>query len=150
MKYIKNVPYIEKEIEKININNENNKNEIKKLEGQKFKIYEDYKDGLLDKLEYQMFSKKYDEKIETVKQRINNSEKEITKLLKDDGKEQNFIEYFKKYQNIEKLDRKIIISLIEKIYVYEDCRIEIKFKFQESYNQVTNFIKNVTISKEVV
>ena len=103
LKYIKNVPYIEKEIE--NINNENNKNELKKLEEQKFKIYEDYKEGLLYKLEYQMFSKKYDEKIEIVKQRINNSEKEIIKLLKDDGKEQNFIEYFKKYQNIEKLGK---------------------------------------------
>lgn len=150
LKYVKNVPYIEKEIEKININNENNKNELKKLEEQKFKIYEDYKNGLLDKLEYQLFSKKNDEKIEIVKERINNSEKEITKLLKDDGKEQNFIEYFKKYQNIEKLDRKIIISLIEKIYVYEDCKIEIKFKFQEPYNQVTNFIKNINLSKEVI
>ncbi len=150
LKYIKNVSYIEKEIEKININNENNKNELKKLEEQKFKIYEDYKNGLLDKLEYQLFSKKNDEKIEMVKERINNSEKEITKLLKDDGKEQNFIEYFKKYQNIEKLDRKIIISLIEKIYVYEDCKIEIKFKFQEPYNQVTNFIKNINLSKEVI
>ena len=150
LKYIKNVSYIEKEIEKININNENNKKELKKLEEQKFKIYEDYKNGLLDKLEYQLFSKKNDEKIELVKERINNSEKEITKLLKDDGKEQNFIEYFKKYQNIEKLDRKIIISLIEKIYVYEDCKIEIKFKFQEPYNQVTNFIKNINLSKEVI
>ena len=60
---------------------------------------------MLDKLEYQLFSKKNDEKIEIVKERINNSEKEITKLLKDDGKEQNFIEYFKKYQNIEKLGK---------------------------------------------
>ena len=39
------------------------------------------------------------------------------------------------------LSRELIDSFIDNIYVYEDKKIKIKFKYEDEYNYLINFIK---------
>ena len=44
---------------------------------------------------------------------------------------QTWIEDFKKYRNIQNLDRKTVITLIDRIIVFNKDRIEIRFKYMD-------------------
>ena len=54
-----------------------------------------------------------------------------------------WIEQFKKYQNLTGLTRHIAVTLIDRIEVCEDCRIQIRFKYQDSYERALSFIESV-------
>ncbi len=137
---IKNVSYTENKIKQINTNIDNNKNSIIKLQERKFKVYEDYKDGLINKNEYQKFTDIILQKIttlETSNKTLNNT---LKNLFDENSDEQQFIKHFTKYKDIDKLDREIVVSLIDKIYVYEDLKISIKFRFEEEYKELIKMI----------
>lgn len=51
------------------------------------------------------------------------------------------MEYFIKYKNVKSLSRELIDNLIDNIYVYEDKKIRIKFKYEDEYNYLIEFIK---------
>ena len=52
-----------------------------------------------------------------------------------------WIEYFEKYQNVNSLSRELIDGLIDDIYVYEDKKIKVKFKYEDEYNYLIQYIK---------
>lgn len=43
----------------------------------------------------------------------------------------SYFETFLKYQNVETLDRLILLDLVEKIYITKDKTIQIEFKFKD-------------------
>ena len=50
------------------------------------------------------------------------------------------------YQNIEQLTRKVVVSLISKVYVYENGKIDIHFKHQVEYDSAIRFIDSASQS----
>ena len=46
------------------------------------------------------------------------------------------VEDFKKYRNIEKLDRSVVIELVERIIVYRKDRVSIRFRFQDEMEEM--------------
>ena len=129
----KQISYKEPETSNLNINITNQKEEIEKLEERKFKIYEDYKDEILNEDEYNRYTCIIDKKIEILKKSIKDFETKFNSLVNINEQEQKFIQYLKKHKDIEKIDRKLIIFLIDEIYVYKNSKIYIKFKFNEQY-----------------
>ena len=57
-----------------------------------------------------------------------------------------WIQNFKQYQNIETLTRKIVVSLIKKIYVYENGKIDIHFRYLSEYESAIRFIESASQS----
>lgn len=53
-----------------------------------------------------------------------------------------WMEYFEKYKNVNSLSRELIDGLIDEIYVYEDKKIKVKFKYEDEYNYLIQFIKS--------
>ena len=52
-----------------------------------------------------------------------------------------WIENLKEKRNITKLTRDIIVELIDCIYVHESGDITIKFKFEDEYERILEYIK---------
>lgn len=48
---------------------------------------------------------------------------------------------FMKYQNIETLNREILIELVDHIKVYENGNIKIKFKFADELRKIAEYIE---------
>lgn len=72
----------------------------------------------------------YEQQMETAMSVIDTLKAERESLEKVDT-ENPFITAFKKYENIDKLTRKILIELVEYIKVHEGGDISIKFKFAD-------------------
>lgn len=85
----------------------------------------------------------YDEKQQSAEVAITNLKREIEKLVLNRTQETLWIEKFKLYQNIDAIDRKIAVNLIDKITVYDDKRLEISFKYQYNFDLALSFIQSM-------
>ena len=55
-----------------------------------------------------------------------------------------------KYQNIETLNREILIELVDHIKVYENGNISVKFKFVDELRRIAEYIEINTTEKPAV
>ena len=104
-------------------------NELKKISNLKKCLYEDWKNEYITRDEYIEYKQKYEQDIERIEKIIKslNECKKNQKQLFDQNNQ--WMENFKKYKNICKLDRNIITELVDYIEVYENKKIKIHFKF---------------------
>lgn len=102
--------------------------------------YEDWKLGNITEKEYNDYTKEYGEQIRKSEDTIDKYYEEL-KQFEQANTESNWIEYFTKYKNVNSLSRELIDSLVDNIYIYEDKKIKIKFKYEDEYNYLINFIK---------
>ena len=113
--------------------------EIEKIINLKRCLYEDWKNEDITREEYLEYKQRYEQDIEKIKVIIDNLDKQKDKQDEINEGNNKWIENFKKYKNISKLDRDIITELIEYIEVYEDKRIRIHFKFINQLDRITEY-----------
>lgn len=103
---------------------------IEKIDKYLKKSYEDYIDELLDKTEYLDLKSQYN----TEKQEMLSKIKEIDESLDCSTKikmvQDEWIEKFKNYMDVDELTRDMVVELIDKIEIGENYNIHIFFKFQ--------------------
>ena len=59
-----------------------------------------------------------------------------------------WIEDFKKYKNIQSLDRKAVVTLIEQIIVYSKEQIEIQFKYSDEMQEMMEAVQIIRERQE--
>lgn len=106
-------------------------------------MFENLSDGILDKNEYLRLKAVYDEKQHIAESAIQTLKQEIDRLVQNRTEETQWIDKFKLYQNIDNIDRKIAVTLIDRITVYDDKRLEIRFKYQYNYNLALSLIQSM-------
>ncbi|MBR1444855.1 MAG: recombinase zinc beta ribbon domain-containing protein, partial [Firmicutes bacterium] len=117
------------------------------------KLLEDYKShksalaescakGLINKNDYNDFSRIYDEKISLAEHRIVELKNNIKKLLKSNEEKNSWMDEFINYGNIAELNRNAVVVFIEKIIVHEGNKIEIIFNHRDEFDAVFSFLKN--------
>ena len=74
-----------------------------------------------------------EEQAEALREEMN---KEI-ELSKDS---RNWISKFRENQNITELDRSVIVTLIERVMIFRDKRVEIVFRWQNEYQRYVDLI----------
>ena len=110
--------------------------EIEKLSNLKRCLYEDWKNEYITKEEYLEYRQRYEKDIDRIKDSIYNLDNQKEKQEKIVNGNSLWIENLKKQKNITKLDRDIIIELIDYIEVHENKTITIHFKFMNELNKL--------------
>ncbi|MCM1988841.1 recombinase family protein [Oceanirhabdus seepicola] len=145
--YIDNLPYKQEEILKLDVQIVKAQGELEKFQRYKLISYEHFVDKEITKEEYQDHVKRYNAKIQKAEKLILNRKQEIEDIISNKAASNLWIEHFKQYQNIEKLTRKVVVSLFEKIYVYENGKIDIHFRHQTEYESAIRFIESAKKSE---
>lgn len=91
------------------------------------------RENLLDQIESMELEKIYKEKLKAVKEAEKKLGKEKENLLQNQRKGLSKIQQFQKIQNIMELTHDSLVYLIEKIDIYEGNRIQIQFRYKDSY-----------------
>jgi len=128
--------YEEEYINKIN----KLKNNIDNLKKNKKISYEEWKLGNISKEDFLFYSKDYDEKIIKLNDEIKVLENIYIENVKNMKKDDYWIEHYRRNKNIKILNKEVLEELIECIYVYDNANIKIKFKYQDEYEKVLEFI----------
>ena len=106
------------------------------------KLYESLADGLIDRSEYQELKETY------AKHRAE-AEKQAEVIQEQMGQEMAFgaesrvwIDRFRKYRNITELERSAVVTLIERVLIYREHRVEIVFRWQNEYRAMLELVTN--------
>lgn len=139
-----------KEIRKIKFSNGEKENiqkqidiaerEILKQKVLKRSVYEDWKLGNVTEKDYQKYIQSYNNKVIEKTELLKNLKEQIKEITEKTANN-DWIENFKKYQKIKGLTPEIIDSLIDTIYVHEDNKITIQFRYENEYKKAIDFIK---------
>ncbi|CDD41584.1 site-specific recombinases DNA invertase Pin homologs [Clostridium sp. CAG:299] len=140
LKQIENAPsrqlMIQKYQERLSIKEE----ERKKAERLKIGIYEDLKDGLLDKEEYQKLKAEFDSRIAEADSAVKELKRQIAGLEGSRSANAPWMIYFQQFGRLEQLTRWAAAIIIYKILVYEDNRIKITFNFEADLNRIQEIL----------
>lgn len=125
--------------------------ELDKFKKLKKSLYEDWKFGVIQENEYFDYVKEYDNRIRELDNALNKLYIEKSTADSEERYSSDWVEKFLENKNISELSKKVIDDLIDDIFVHQDGNITIKFKFQDEYQNVVEYIKeNEYLLEEVV
>ena len=136
--FIDTLPVKQEEIQKIDKHLNLMQDEANRYRDLKVSLYESMMSGIIDEDEYRELKESYSQKSDEAEKAALKLSGEIDKMRSSKGEKNFLIEQFKEYRNITTLTRKIVVSLIDEILVYEDNRINIKFRYQYNFIESAN------------
>lgn len=121
--------------------------EVQKYKDLRNNLYQDMVDGIITREEYRDIKQTFTRKMERAEESIRELETKKRRLLSNEMRTQKWVEEFKNCRNIESLDRKVTVMLIERIVVYSSDRIEIHFNHAD---EMAELISYAFASKDVM
>ncbi|MCM1216095.1 MAG: recombinase family protein [Lachnospiraceae bacterium] len=152
------IQYIQKEsrhsnkIEMLVLQLGKRKEEIEKNKQLKLECYEDYKNGLISQDEYLLFKQELENKIEETQRAVTELGAKKRLLLDGRYERESWLEELLTKRDFE-IKRSMLVRLISRIFVYEDHRIEIVFRYQDEIEQLAELMREIkkdASSREVV
>jgi phosphoglycerate-specific signal transduction histidine kinase len=104
-------------------------------------LYIDWKHGDINHEDYSRMKVRFDEQIAAVQVNIENLEEEQLRMGQGVTTEEDIFKEFLKYKNINKLERNILVELVDTIFVHENKEISIKFRFDNDLKRITEFVE---------
>ena len=120
-------------IQKLNTRLAKKQEEIDRCQSLLRSLYENLADGVIDREEYQELKKAYTRRKAEAEEQAEGIRVEMSQAMDNSEKGRAWMEQFRKHQNITALDRTLVVSLIERIMVYRDKRVEIVYRWQNEF-----------------
>ena len=108
----------------------------------KTSIYEDMKQGILTKDEYLTAKERYTRKISDLETEWNNKQAELDNFKQCMSGENRWLKAFLNFRDVKELTRDMAVNLLDKVEVYEDKRIHIRFRFRNEYEYLTSVLQS--------
>ena len=147
LEFIDKLPYQEVNVKRLNMRIVQLEEDAQKYEKLKVSVYEDLKDELISKEEYISMKQEFEKRRRAALDSIAQIKIGIETLASRNGKHHEWIESFLANKGIEKLERNVVVELIDYIKIYEDKRIEIVFRYADNYKEILNQIRYIQDNK---
>ena len=119
---------------------EQNEEKIKANRGYKSTLYENLVSGLLTKADYASLKSKYDTAIQRLENANEALELEMEALQNNTSDRLRWMAHFKRFEQLDELDRIAVIQLISSITVQGKTEIGITFNYQSEYEQAVDMM----------
>ncbi len=124
--------------------------ELTKITRYKQSLYQDWKDGEITQQEYRDMKADYERQTSDISAVLTRLNAERAELANGVDNEHPALVAFMKYQNIEALNREILVELVDYIKVYENGNISVKFKFADELRKIAEYIEINTTEDNAV
>ena len=115
--------------------------ELNKIKRIKRSLYEDWKNEDITREEYIEMKEEYVKQEEQLVEIIKSLEIEKERLESQTYDCGNYIEAFKKYENITQLSREVLTHLVDVILIHNDGSLTLKFRFADEFKQISEYIE---------
>ena len=108
--------------------------ELKKINGRRESLFENFAEGILDETEYQFAKKKYDEEAAEIEKKL--AVEKAKKVQLDDvlSLSNEWLSAIHQAENIAEIDSDLVKYLVSSVKVFEDNRVEVELNFAEQRN----------------
>ena len=110
-----------------------NNQQLEQIRTFKTSLYENMVSGLIEKHEFLNLKNTYNVRITQLEQAIAALEEKRTDVMENRSERNRWIENFKRFSEIEELDRKVMIQLVHSIKVVGKNEFQIEFNYQNEY-----------------
>lgn len=141
MKRVEALDWEKREIRKIDAQISAMELDVEKFNNIKMELYEDLKSDLITKEEYHSFKNDYDIRIQSIRQQIAGLVSQRNAVEGGLTSAQGWFAQFRKYENIEKLTRLTIVSLIERVEINENKDIHVKFRHTDQFTAALEYLQ---------
>ena len=117
------------------------KREQERLQDAQFHLYDDLQSGLIPKAQYLQFQKRYEAEIAAQEAKIEQLNQCLIHLKEARQQDDEFVAFFQKYGNIQKLDWDTVNQLIQKVVFHDKQHVDIYFRFADEYEKLCEFAK---------
>jgi hypothetical protein len=124
------------------------KKELLKIKQYSDGLYMDYKTELITIDDYRRMKVKFEEQLQTITDNIAHLVEEQRMMDKGVKSEDSFFVDFLKHQNITKLDRNVLVDLVDTIFVHENKEITIRFLAKDEMLRIAEFVEMNTPKAE--
>ena len=115
--------------------------EIARYQDLKVNLYSGMADGIISREEYHEFHAGYDHRIADRQRQLGKLKEERCQFLENSSGNVEWIEQFKKYENMPELDRECIVHLVERILIYDGKRVEVIFRYHDELESALQYIE---------
>lgn len=115
--------------------------EISRYRRLKVTLYEDWKSGIVNQVDYSDISGQYELRVQNAEQGKVQIKKEMDLLMKDATEQQIWMKDFIQHRKLEKLTRIVAVELIEQVQVYEDKKIQVIFRHAQDFERLASQIE---------
>lgn len=114
------------------------RDEIEKRRNENFFLYEQYKSGQISLSDFQTQRQRNLKKLETCQTRMEKLDNQETQIPAED--DSGLFAHLEGKQDMKKLTKETVRQLVSAIYVYEDNRVEIVFRFKDEIEKLMEFV----------
>lgn len=115
--------------------------EVDQLTSRREKLFEHFTEGILDEEEYRFAKEKYAEQAAVLEKKLaaaRERKQQLTDVLSGNSK---WLQALRCADGAEKVDQKMAAELIDRIRIFEECRIEVTFNYCEDKAVFENVVK---------
>ena len=113
---------------------------IEKNNELRMNVYEDLREGIIDKAEFAELKEEFSQRIADAKQALEKLQISKNEIQHGFSAQQSWLSQFREYQNITEVTRAVVVNLIEKIFIYENNEIEVIFRHRDQLADIMAFI----------
>ena len=114
--------------------------ELKKLNGKREALFENFAEGILDEEEYQFAKKKYDEEAKEIEKKL--TVEKAKKVQLDDilSLSNEWLVAIHKAENVTEIDAGLVKHLVSSVKIFEDNRVEVELNSGDQRNILNRII----------
>ena len=110
--------------------------EITKYNQMLVSLYEDYRDGIVDKSDFAIIKESFEVKRAEAEKAIDRLQKEAENIAAGIERDTEWLEEHRKWKTMPSLTRNVVVSLIQSVKVYEGGDIEIVLDCDDEYRKI--------------
>lgn len=107
------------------------KSDIEYYNNLKVKVYKDYVDGIISKDDYQDLNGRFQSTKEKLEDALSKLEEKRERLVTGKVDVKTWIDEIAKHKDVSRLNRNMVVSLIENVKVFNDGNVEVNFVFDD-------------------
>ncbi|MBR1442584.1 MAG: hypothetical protein IJ583_03515, partial [Firmicutes bacterium] len=111
-------------------------NQLTKKAEYKAALYENFVSGVLDKYDYKALKMVYSKDEQQLRETLAKLEQELDEYLNNTEKKTLWAEHFKRFADVEELDRSTVVQLILNITIFDKKYLQITFNFDDDYKSM--------------
>ncbi len=123
------------------------KEEIEKYSHLKLECYEDLKNGMITQDEFILFKQELEKRIMEAEQSIEELARRNIILANNKLEKLTWLDEFIKNPD-EEIKRSVLVRFVNRIYIYENHRVEILFRYQDEMEKIAKIIEEMKLKSD--
>ena len=141
MKTYKSITWERSELSKIEKSIAIQEQVIEKNNTLRLGVYEDFQSGILTRDEYVDLRDEFTARIDSARETVQALLLDKSEIEGSLDNQKGWLEQFHQYTNLTVLDRRLVVSLIDRVFLFEGNAVEVVLRHKDQLDRIHSFIQ---------